>query len=186
MINFEMVRAEFFDNWRAYARTALLVMIAGCAAAAALLLTGCGAPLELEPVDDAGELEQPDELEPVDVDAGELEQPDELKQPAGELEPEPEACEPLEPDPIFALPAHRCAGHWADNSDSSTRFTAHPDTGLCTFACVWEEPKCDEAWYGDPRCFPAHAAVLGQLCAELGGTCELNAERTNRYCVAGQ
>lgn len=150
-----MVRADVIDNWRAYVRALVLVL---AAAAAAVLLNGCGG---------AGELEQ---LEPSD-DAG-----DELEQ----LEP----CEPPAPDPILSLPAHRCEGHWADNSDSSTRFTAHPDTGLCTFACVWEDPRCDEPWFGDPRCFPAHAAVLGGLCAELGGSCELNAERTNRYCVA--
>lgn len=175
-----MVRANVFDNWRAYARALVLALAALAAAAAALLLHGCGAAGELEQLeqgDDAGELEQ------LGDDAGaELEQPsdDDAGAELEQLEP----CDVDEPDPILSLPAHRCAGHWADNSDSSTRFTAHPDTGLCTFACVWEDPRCDESWFGDPRCFPAHAAVLGGLCAELGGRCELNAARTNRYCVA--
>lgn len=77
-----------------------------------------------------------------------------------------------------------CAGAWADREDSSTRFVAHPDTGLCTFACRWLEPKCDEPWYGDPRCFPAHEQRLEQVCAELGGTCELAGDG-ERYCEAG-
>lgn len=149
----------------------------------ALFFGGC-APEEVSPPsitppptasDEPGELAELDEppAAPLDV-AGELVDPD-----CADDEP----AQPREPDPIFALPAARCAGHWADNSDSSTRFVEHPDTGLCTFPCVWDEPKCHESWYGDPRCFPAHAAVLGQLCAELGGSCELDAARSNRYCV---
>lgn len=122
---------------------------------------------------------------------------------AGELgaqrEPAPElaqlACPPLEVDAgtiepvdveplIFTLDAVHCTGHWADNSDSSTRFGPHPDTGLCSFSCVWLEPKCRESWYGDQRCYPAHAAVLGELCANLGGTCALDAHGLSRWCVA--
>jgi len=127
----------------------------------------------------------PVELPPIAEPAG-PEEPSEEPAPEPEPEtpePEPETLEEPEELNILQLPSERCAGHWADNSDSSTRFTSHPDTGLCTFACVWEEPRCKEAWYGDPRCFPAHAAVLGVLCAETGGTCELNEARTNRYCV---
>lgn len=77
----------------------------------------------------------------------------------------------------------RCAGSWADRDDSSTRYIAHPDTGLCSFACTWLEPRCDEPWYGDPRCFPAHDAVLSDLCAELGGEC-LEASDGQAYCEA--
>ena len=125
----------------------------------------------------SNETEQPaPEMEGEEADQPEIETPAPI-QP--EIEPAPEE-EPL----IFTLPHQRCLGHWADNSDSSTRFTAHPDTGLCTFACVWEDPRCDESWFGDPRCFPAHAAVLGELCSELGGTCALDSSASNRYCVA--
>ena len=171
MIDFGMLRAMVFDNWRVYARTAVLVTIASvAAAAAAVLFTGCG---DARDAGDAGEL---DDAGPELDDAGDAELDD-----AGELGSNAE-CGPVA-DPILSLPAERCTGHWADSSDSSTRFTPHPDTGLCTFACVWEDPRCAEDWFGDPRCFPAHAAVLGQLCAELGGKCELNTERTNRYCV---
>lgn len=122
------------------------------------------------PADEAPELDPTEPAQPI-VDESTPDQP-EVDAPASD--------DPL----IFTLPHQRCLGHWADNSDSSTRFTAHPDTGLCTFACVWEDPRCEESWFGDPRCFPAHAAVLGELCSELGGTCALDAARSNRYCVA--
>lgn len=83
----------------------------------------------------------------------------------------------------LALVHPHCAGAWADRDDSSTRFVAHPDTQLCTFPCRWLEPKCGEPWYGDPRCFPAHEQRLEQVCAELGGSCEL-ASDGERYCEA--
>ncbi len=120
------------------------------------------------------------ELEPVDVDAG-----DELPAPSCEEPSEPVNVPPaeLEPD-LLAMDAPACTGHWVDNSDVSTRLDAHPDTGKCTFACVWQEPKCRESWYGDPRCFPAHAAHLGMLCAELGGRCERAQADGLPYCVA--
>lgn len=157
---------------------ALLVMTSASACAP-------GAELELEADAGAEQLEAPPELE-ADVAQDSPATPadstlDDVR--PGETDGTGE-CADASTDPILYLPAHRCAGHWADNSDSSTRYTAHPDTGLCTFACVWEDPRCDEAWFGDPRCFPAYAAVLGGLCAELGGRCELDASRSNRYCVA--
>lgn len=150
----------------------LVLFLGGCSPSTTPLHAAGDEPRPETPAPALDELDEPGAA-PLDV-AGELVEPD-----CDDDEP----AQPSGPDPIFFLPAHRCAGHWADNSDSSTRFVAHPDTGLCTFPCVWEEPKCDEPWYGDPRCFPAHAAVLGQLCAELGGTCELDAARSNRYCV---
>jgi hypothetical protein len=133
-----------------------------------LLLCACSIPSELPPDN------QPTEPTP--------EAPEVPQSPTCEESPESPAPTDDELN-ILELPAERCAGHWADNSDSSTRFTSHPDTGLCTFACVWEDPRCKEAWFGDPRCFPAHAAVLGETCANIGGTCQLNEARTNRYCI---
>lgn len=100
----------------------------------------------------------------------------------GELELEPDAAAAADVDWLALVHPH-CVGAWADRDDSSTRFTEHPETGLCTFACRWLEPKCDEPWYGDPRCFPAHELRLEQVCGELGGTCELAGDG-ERYCEA--
>lgn len=86
-----------------------------------------------------------------------------------------------QPDWLTLVHPH-CAGAWADRDDSSTRFVAHPDTGLCTFSCRWLEPKCEEPWYGDPRCYPAHEQRLEQVCAELGGLCGELASDGERYC----
>lgn len=201
-MTFEQLRAGIYDNCTR-ARSIVLLLIGAAAAAAALLLTGCGElhALELEPGDvDAGadlgpDLGEPGELAPLEPDAGTLGEHDaaalelggpQLEPDAGELE-HADAGEPttelgLYPW-IFSQPFARCEGHWVDPSDISTRLTAHPDTGRCTFSCVWLEPKCHEPWYGDQRCYPAHAAVLGQLCAELGGSCDFDAARSSRYCV---
>lgn len=92
--------------------------------------------------------------------AGELEAP-EPKRVRVELAPH-EVLEALEPDPIFARSGTGCVGPWADNSDVRTRYVAHPDTGLCAFACAAEH-------------------VL--LCAELGGECA-RARDGKSYCAA--
>lgn len=94
----------------------------------------------------------------------------------------PAAPDESTPDPILSLPAARCAGHWADNSDALTRFVAHPDTGLCTFSC--RDPRCDTSWYSDARCAPAYTAHVALLCTELGGSCAARAAGGS-YCTAG-
>ena len=165
-----------------------IVLLLGALVLLGAPLTACSVEQldgrELEPT---GELEQPEppaleQLEPSALPSAELAPTAELEPlsalPSAELAPTAEL-EPL----IFTLPAARCAGHWADNSDPATRFVAHPDTGLCTFACVHEGCSTTGAQW-DSRCYPDHAAVLGELCANLGGTCARNADHTNRYCVA--
>lgn len=113
--------------------------------------------------------------------------PDQAEPPAAPLPPEESMCENDDDDTegyLLALDASHCTGHWIDPTDSSTRLAAHPDTGLCTFACVWQEKKCAEPWYGDVRCFPAHAAQLGALCASLGGRCVRAQADGLPYCEA--
>ena len=88
------------------------------------------------------------------------------------------------PAAVFTLDYRHCRGAWADRDDSSTRYTPHPETGLCTFACTWQDARCGESWYGDPRCFPAHGARLESLCAELGGTCRKALTSDVTYCEA--
>jgi hypothetical protein len=135
--------------------------------ALALLLVACGAPAaELEQLRDAGDLEHPDAAQ--------------LEHDGGALEPN---SAPDQVASVLELEHARCAGAWADRNDSSTRYTPHPDTGLCTFACRWLEPRCDEPWYADSRCFPAHALRLAIVCAELGGEC-LEASDGEAYCEA--
>lgn len=134
----------------------------------ALVLQACaGGDLgELELEHDAG---APDTAAELEHDAGDAAHPSETQGDAAQ------------PDWLTLVHPH-CAGAWADRDDSSTRFVAHPDTGLCTFACRWLEPKCDEPWYGDPRCFPAHEQRLEQVCAELSGSCGELASDGERYC----
>lgn len=150
------------------ARVRLLERLAGfeTLALALVLLVGCG---------DAPAVE--------DLDAGDDAAPLELEHDA-QAELEHDAGDAGDVDWLALVHPH-CAGAWADREDSSTRFVAHPDTGLCTFACRWLEPKCEEPWYGDPRCFPAHEQRLEQVCASIGGTCEL-ASDGERYCEAAQ
>lgn len=133
-----------------------------------LALAACAGPQLAE--HDA-QMMPPAELEPSDAETvGDAAQPTETVSDAGDV-------------PWLELDGARCAGAWADRTDSSTRFVTHPDTGLCTFSCRWLEPKCNEPWYGDRRCFPVHVAELEQLCGTLGGTCEL-ASDGERYCEA--
>lgn len=104
-----------------------------------------------------------------------------------ELEPVPaelDAPAELEPVLVFELDYRHCRGAWADRDDSSTRYTPHPETGLCTFACSWQDARCDESWFGDPRCFPAHGVRLAGLCAELGGACHKALTSDVAYCEA--
>lgn len=128
--------------------------------------------LELElPADDVAQADELDELEP--VPAAELDVPAELDAPAE-----------LEPVLVFELDYRHCRGAWADRDDSSTRYTPHPETGLCTFACSWQDARCDAQWFGDPRCFPAHETRLQALCAELGGSCTKALTSDVTYCEA--
>lgn len=149
------------------ARVRMLEKLAGLEtlvlAAGLVLLQACSSaatPAELELEPDAGDAAQQQET-----------QGDAAQQP-----------QQGDPDWLTLVYPH-CAGAWADPTDSSTRLVAHPDTGLCTFSCRWLEPKCNESWYADRRCFPVHELELAQLCGELGGSCQL-ASDGERYCEA--
>ena len=127
-----------------------------------IFVSACIASPETGPTPDAGSM----------VDAGPA-SPDAAPDTG---EPEPERL------PTLLLPFELCEGQWAGD-DSSTRYTAHPDTGMCTFSCAWLDARCDEPWFGDPRCFPAHGQTLEALCQSLGGACELDVLATSTYCV---
>lgn len=151
--------------------TSTTATVRALATATLLALAACG---DVGEIDDEGGLVDAAEPAPAPVaDAAPVPAP--VVPPAAGAGPVAR-CLTLEFDPA-------CVGQWADASDATSRWTAHPETGLGTFACRWQDNRCGEPWYRDERCTDEHAARLEATCERVGGTCT-SASDGERYCTA--
>lgn len=76
--------------------------------------------------------------------------------------------DPEEPEPTgpLSLPFPDCEGRYADDIEP---WTEHPDTGLCSFACIS---------LGIARDKP-----IEEICANVGGVCKVNKGNNSGFCV---